>query len=155
MPHHTASEPQFPAVVLPGHGLRNGAGSAPCGSWPELCPTVTNNAHLMLNTDWATSGEMSDSMTEQVSGTLRELGFATTGCTKSYRKPYPEYFSLMPYPWGFRVPDFVKFTGEDSCTTYEHVERIHALPTSMWRGFMHYLRACGSVLSTSKQRRDK
>jgi hypothetical protein len=26
----------------------------------------------------------------------------------------------VPYPRGFRVPDFFKFTGEDSKTTYEH-----------------------------------
>jgi hypothetical protein len=32
----------------------------------------------------------------------------------------------MPYPRGFRVPDFDKFTGEDSKTTYEHIRQFLA-----------------------------
>jgi hypothetical protein len=33
----------------------------------------------------------------------------------------PRVFYTMPHPRGFWVPDFVKFTGEDSKTTYENV----------------------------------
>jgi hypothetical protein len=51
---------------------------------------------------------------------LRELRFASKGCARSYRKPYPEYFDTVPYLRGFQVPDFVKFTGEDAHTIYEH-----------------------------------
>jgi hypothetical protein len=63
---------------------------------------------------------MSDGVREQVTHTLWELGFAPRGRAKAYKKPYPEYFDTVPYPRGFRVPDFVKFTGEDARTTYEH-----------------------------------
>jgi hypothetical protein len=80
-----------------------------------------SNTHTMLNTDQSMSSEMSDYVREQDSRTLRELGFAARGCAKSYRKPYPKFFDSVPYPRGFWVPNFVKFTGEDSCTTYEHV----------------------------------
>jgi len=33
------------------------------------------------------------------------------------QKPYPESFDSIPYPQNFRVPEFIKFTGEDSRTT--------------------------------------
>jgi hypothetical protein len=29
--------------------------------------------------------------------------------------------NTIPYPWGFRVPDLTKFTGDDAKTTYEHI----------------------------------
>ena len=38
-----------------------------------------------------------------------------------YKKPYPEYFDNIPYPHGYKVPDFVKFNGVDNKTTWEHV----------------------------------
>jgi hypothetical protein len=32
----------------------------------------------------------------------------------------------VPYPRGFRVPDFVKFSGDDAKTSYEHVGQFLA-----------------------------
>jgi hypothetical protein len=52
---------------------------------------------------------------------LREFGFTLKGQARSYRKPYPEYFDMIPYPWGLRVPDLAKFTDDDAKTTYEHI----------------------------------
>jgi hypothetical protein len=40
-----------------------------------------------------------------------------------YQKPYPSHFDLVPYPVGWRTPDFVKFNGEDNRTTWEHVSQ--------------------------------
>jgi hypothetical protein len=37
------------------------------------------------------------------------------------KKPYPEYYDTVPYPRGFRMPDFAKFNRDDSKTTYEHI----------------------------------
>jgi hypothetical protein len=62
----TAYGPHFP----------NGAGNTQCRMWPETRPPVTGNTHAILNTDRAVSSEMSDHVREQVSRTLRELGFA-------------------------------------------------------------------------------
>ena len=42
------------------------------------------------------------------------------------QKPYPESFDSIPYPQNFRVPEFIKFTGEDSRTTWEHVSQFNA-----------------------------
>jgi hypothetical protein len=38
-----------------------------------------------------------------------------------YQKPYPYYYDQLPYPRGYRVPKFSKFSGEDGKTTLEHV----------------------------------
>jgi hypothetical protein len=39
----------------------------------------------------------------------------------TYQRPYPEYVDSVPYPQGFEVPNFTKFTGEDARTTMEHI----------------------------------
>jgi hypothetical protein len=46
--------------------------------------------------------------------------------TRTYHKSYPEIYDSYPYPLGFRVPELVKFTGEDDRTTCEHVSQFLA-----------------------------
>ena len=41
------------------------------------------------------------------------------------QKPYPESFDSIPYHQNFKVPKFIKFTGEDSRTTWEHVSQFN------------------------------
>ena len=41
--------------------------------------------------------------------------------SRVYQKPYPEHFDAVLYPPGYKVPDFVKFSGEGTKTTWEHV----------------------------------
>jgi hypothetical protein len=43
-----------------------------------------------------------------------------------YRKPYPSSFNSFSYPIGWRCPEFVKFNGDDSKTTWEHVSQYLA-----------------------------
>jgi hypothetical protein len=122
--HNT--HPANPNLLLPyyqatGYGPTLPVGGIPYMAWPETRPPVTSVNPFMLNTDRAASGEMSDGIRDQVTQTLRELGFAPRGHVKAYHKPYPEYFDMVPYPRGFRVPNFVKFTGDDNRMTYEHV----------------------------------
>ena len=38
-----------------------------------------------------------------------------------YQKLYPPEFDFVSYPAGWYVPEFVKFNGDDSRTTWEHV----------------------------------
>ena len=45
------------------------------------------------------------------------------GGSHLYQKPYPLEFDFVSYPAGWRVPEFVKFNGEDSRTTREHVSQ--------------------------------
>jgi hypothetical protein len=38
-----------------------------------------------------------------------------------YQKYYPNYYDKLPYPRGYRVLEFSKFSGEGGKTTLEHV----------------------------------
>jgi hypothetical protein len=58
---------------------------------------------------------------DQISRTLQEFGSTSKGRARSYQKPYPEYFDMIPYPRGFRVLDLAKFMGDDAKTTCEHI----------------------------------
>ena len=51
-----------------------------------------------------------------------ELKDKTLVCQKSYS----ESFDSILYPQNFKVPEFIKFTGEDSRTTWEHVSQFNA-----------------------------
>jgi hypothetical protein len=71
-------------------------------------------------------GEVNDGVRDQIARTLREFRFTPKGQARSYQIPYPEYFDMIPCPWGFRVPDLAKFTDDDAKTTYEHIEQFLA-----------------------------
>jgi hypothetical protein len=73
-----------------------------------------------LNTEGIHQG-MYENIRDQITKMLREFVLDSKGPVRAYQKPYPEYFDTVPYPRGFRVPDFIKFIGEDSKTTYEHI----------------------------------
>ena len=40
-----------------------------------------------------------------------------------YQKTYPPQFDFVSYPAGWHVPEFIKFNGDDSRTTWEHVSQ--------------------------------
>ena len=40
--------------------------------------------------------------------------------------PYPTSFDSVAYPTGFRLPEFVKFSGEDTRNTFEHISQYLA-----------------------------
>jgi hypothetical protein len=70
--------------------------------------------------------EPTNNFKDQLASILREFGLEPKGRARAYQKPYPDYFDLTPYPRGFRIPDFVKFTGEDGKSTFEHVGQFLA-----------------------------
>ena len=49
------------------------------------------------------------------------FGIETRNRARVYKKPYPDYYDNVPFPRNYRVPEFTKFSGEDSKTTWEHV----------------------------------
>jgi hypothetical protein len=91
------------------------------GAWLDTLLPGTSNVQRTSVTDAGASGEISECVREQVAISLWDLGFAHKDRAKAYQKPYPEFFDSIPCPRGFRVPDFLKFIGDDSRTTYEHV----------------------------------
>jgi hypothetical protein len=80
-------------------------------TWPETCSSSTTSANPILGADRVGGRDVSDAVREQITRMLRGLGFSPKGHVRSYQKPYPDYFNLVPYPRGFRMPDFAKFTG--------------------------------------------
>ena len=60
-------------------------------------------------------------MKEDLADMFKEkLGFVE-GRSRLYHRPYVDAFDLIPYPAGWRVPDFVKFSGDDNRSTWEHI----------------------------------
>jgi hypothetical protein len=49
------------------------------------------------------------------------FGIEPKGWGRVYQKPYLDYYDQLPYPRGYRVSEFSKFSGEDGKTTLEHV----------------------------------
>ena len=45
------------------------------------------------------------------------------GTMHLYQKPYPAEFDFTPFPAGWCIPKFTKFSGDDSRTTWEHVSQ--------------------------------
>ena len=55
---------------------------------------------------------------------LREsFGVDVRSKTRTYQKSYPTSFDSVAYPVGFRLPEFVKFSGEDTKNTFEHISQ--------------------------------
>ena len=52
-----------------------------------------------------------------------QFGLKPKGQTFSYKRPYPEWYDLVALPTNYRLPEFAKFTGQDSTSTIEHVSQ--------------------------------
>jgi hypothetical protein len=63
---------------------------------------------------------------EQVASMIKNKFGIDMGNSRLYQKPYKADFDLMAYPPGWRVPDFIKFSGEDNHTTWEHISQYIA-----------------------------
>ena len=48
------------------------------------------------------------------------------GRSQLYRRSYVDAFDLIPCPADWRVPDFVKFSGDDNRSTWEHISQYIA-----------------------------
>ena len=48
------------------------------------------------------------------------------GRSRLYQKSYVDAFDLIPYPAGWCVSDFVKFSGDDNRSTWEHISQYIA-----------------------------
>jgi hypothetical protein len=63
-----------------------------------------------------------NNLTNQLATILREsFGIEPKGQGRVYQKLYSDYYDQLPYPRGYRVPKFSKFSGDDGKTTLEHV----------------------------------
>ena len=65
-------------------------------------------------------------MIEDLPDMFKEKLSFIAGRSQLYRRPYVDAFDLIPYPTGWRVPDFVKFSGDDNRSTWEHISQYFA-----------------------------
>ena len=52
-----------------------------------------------------------------------QFGLKPKRLTFSYKRPYPEWYDLVALLANYKLPEFAKFTGQDSTSTIEHVSR--------------------------------
>jgi len=65
-------------------------------------------------------------MKEDLADMFKEKLDFVAGRSRLYRRPYVDAFDLIPYPAGWRVPDFVKFSGDGNQSTWEHISQYIA-----------------------------
>ncbi|TKC12033.1 hypothetical protein FA727_23650, partial [Robertmurraya kyonggiensis] len=63
---------------------------------------------------------------DELSDVMRNKLGVDFGNTRVYQKPYHASFDTVPFPNGWRLPDFVKFSGDDERTTWEHISQYIA-----------------------------
>jgi hypothetical protein len=70
----------------------------------------------------AEPGADPNNLTNQLATILHEsFGIEPIGRGHICQKLYPDYYDQLPYPRGYRVSEFAKFSGEDGKTILEHV----------------------------------
>jgi hypothetical protein len=66
-----------------------------------------------------------NNLTNQLTTILREsFDIEPNGRGHVYQKLYPDYYDQLPYPRGYRVPEFSKFSGDDGKIILEHVDQF-------------------------------
>jgi hypothetical protein len=66
-----------------------------------------------------------NNLTNQLTTILHEsFGIEPKGRGRIYQKLYPDYYDQLPYPRGYRVLEFSKFSGDDGKTILEHVDQF-------------------------------
>ena len=90
---------------------------------PSQIP-ILDNAPTTPTTDFS---DTLNRFREELSKSLEEsLGVQIKPSRTTYRKPYPSHFDFMKAPDGWRVPDFYKFSGDDSKSTMERINMFLA-----------------------------
>ena len=86
----------------------------------NLWPSTTPNVNRPMADDFG-SGSIKD---EVIKIFRQTFGIDPKGKCRSYKRPYHEEYEHVAYPQGFKISEFVKFTGDDSRTTLEHIDQF-------------------------------
>jgi hypothetical protein len=71
------------------------------------------------NPNWAEFNRFKEDLANVLKTKLR----VDIGNTNLYQKPYDPEFDRIPLPRGWRMPDLIKFSGDDDRTTWEHISQ--------------------------------
>ena len=104
-------------------------GSGPSrGPIPNTTMTYTgpNAHHISSSFQASTSNNYQADFSrfkEDLAGVLKTKLGIDMGSSRLYQKTYSLEFDFVSYPAGWRIPEFIKFNGDDSRTTWEHVSQ--------------------------------
>jgi hypothetical protein len=85
-------------------------------------PPVSNLRTGAMQSQLAARNELAQFKEEIVNMMKNKLG-VDMGNTRLYQKPYRADFDYVAFPLSWRMPDFVKFCGDDNRTTWEHISQ--------------------------------
>ena len=63
---------------------------------------------------------------EEVANMMKNNLCIDMGNSRLYQKPYRADYDLVAFPPGWCMPDFIKFSGDDNRTTWEHISQYTA-----------------------------
>ena len=93
-------------------------------------PKSPSQIYVLDNAPKAPITDFSDTLNrfkDELSKSIEEsLGVQIKPTRTTHHKPYPSHFDFMKAPDGWRVPDFYKFSGDDSKSTMERINMFLA-----------------------------
>ena len=81
---------------------------------------------LTSNAQASTSRNYKADLAEDLANMFKAKLGVDVGGSHLHQKPYPDDFDLVSYPVGWCVPNFIKFSGDDNKTTWEHISQYVA-----------------------------
>jgi hypothetical protein len=102
---------------------------APVSSVQTMAQTNPISHCLVSNTQTTTGSKYEADfakLKEDLANMIKTKLGEDMGKSRLYQKPYSDDFDLVSYPTDWHVPDFIKFSGEDNRTTWEHISQYVA-----------------------------
>ena len=118
-------------VPYTGHNTAAQQGSGPQQGpipYSTMAYTGPNTQHVSSSLHASTSSNYQADFSrfkEDLAGVLKTKLGIDMGSSRLYQKPYPPEFDFVSYPTSWRIPEFNRFNGEDSRTTWEHVSQYN------------------------------
>jgi hypothetical protein len=88
-------------------------------------PPVSNLRTTAMQSQLGARSELAQ-FKEEIANIIKNKLDVDMGNTRLYQKPYRDDFDYVAFPPGWRMPDFVKFSGGDNRTTWEHISQYTA-----------------------------
>jgi hypothetical protein len=88
-------------------------------------PPLSNLRIVAMQSQLAARNELAQ-FKEDIANMMKNKLGVDMGNTRLYQKPYRANFDYVDFPPGWRMPDFVKFSGDNNSTTWEHISQYTA-----------------------------
>jgi hypothetical protein len=83
-------------------------------------PPLSNLRMAAMQSQLAARSELAQ-FKEEIANMMKNKFGVDMGNTRLYQKPNRANFDYVAFPPGWLMPDFVKFSGDDNRTTWEHI----------------------------------